>query len=152
MTFFSRKSPRIPQYDYATENYYFITICTHNKACIFGKPSNLNYLGKVAEKQILQISQHFSQVRIDKYVVMPNHIHMILILSGTKSHNLSQIVGLYKSGVTRQIHRAGSDIVVWQRSFHDRVIRNQQEYEKFWLYIHGNPGKWDEDCYNCEDV
>lgn len=152
MTFFSRKSPRIPNYDYSKNNYYFVTVCTHNKKCIFGKPGELNRLGEIAKAKILRIPQHFSQALVDKYVVMPNHIHMILILSGEESNNLSHIIGLYKSGVSRQIHAIGNDLDVWQRSFHDRVIRSQKEYEKIWLYIHGNPGKWDEDCYNSEDV
>ena len=152
MTFYERKSPRIPEYDYSTENYYFVTVCTRNKECIFGRPGDLNSLGEIAQRDILKISKHFSQVRVDKFVVMPNHIHMILVFNGTENKSLSNVVGLYKSGVTRQIHATGRNEIVWQRSFHDRVIRSQTEYEKIWLYIHGNPGKWDEDCYNCEEV
>ena len=76
----TRKHPRLKQYDYATPNYYFITICTKNKACIFGSPEKLNRCGKIAEDGILNIEKHFVNIKVDKYVVMPNHVHLILIL------------------------------------------------------------------------
>ena len=81
-----RKHPRLKQYDYATPNYYFITICTKNKACIFGSPEKLNRCGKIAEDGILNIEKHFVNIKVDKYVVMPNHIHLILMKTriGTK--------------------------------------------------------------------
>ena len=152
MPFFSRKSPRILEYDYTAQNYYFVTLCTKDKKCLFGKPDELNVFGEIAKEHILHLPLHYSYVRVDKYVVMPNHIHMILAFDSREKYSLSNVVGLYKSGVTKQIHQAGTSAAVWQRSFHDHVIRNQQDYEKIWRYIHGNPGKWDEDCYNNEEV
>ena len=147
-----RKNTRIPGYDYSTRNYYFVTICTDNKECIFGEPTQLNIFGKIAETCILNIEQHYANVKIDKYVVMPNHVHMIVVLGieeySDKISSLTQIIGQYKMAVSKEIHKIRSDCKVWQRSFHDHIIRNQQAYEKIWLYIEGNPGKWEEDCFH----
>lgn len=142
-----RKSPRITDYDYSTPNYYFITICTYDKKCIFGYPEKLNALGKIAEEHILQISSHYDGVIIDKYVVMPNHIHMIVVLSESNQNNLNQVIAQYKSGVSRDIRKIDSEASVWQRSYHDHIIRNQKGYEKIWEYIENNPLKWEEDCF-----
>ena len=76
-----RKQHRLQQYDYSTEGDYFITICTWNKNCIFGKPNELNQWGNIAENDLLEIEHHFSGVKIDKYVVMPNHVHILLTIS-----------------------------------------------------------------------
>ena len=150
MTFFSRKSPRIPNYDYSEENYYFITICTNNRICYFGKPDRLSALGEIAKKQLEEISNHYDCVRIDKYVVMPNHVHFILVLESGNSADAEQVIGQYKSGVTREIRKLYPEIQLWQRSFHDHIIRNQKSYEKIWLYIEGNPQCWDKDCFYIE--
>ena len=151
MKFPKRKSPRLPKYDYASDNYYFVTICTHNKKCIFGKPQELSRYGKIVEQHILALSDHFNGVHIDQYVVMPNHIHLIIVL-GCNPHNrcdvsLETVIGLLKSGITRQIHKEEPEEKIWQRSFHDHIIRNQKSYEKIWLYIESNPQNWEKDCF-----
>ena len=146
MTFYSRKSARIPNYDYHSRNYYFVTICTANRRCIFGKANALNSFGRIAEKEILRIPSHYDGVKIDTYVVMPNHIHMIVVLEN-ENYDLNQIIAQYKSGVTRNIRSMETDMAVWQRSYHDHVIRNQESYEKIWLYIESNPFNWDKDCF-----
>ena len=133
-----RKSPRIPGYDYSSANFYFITICTHEKRCIFGKPGALNWLGKCAEDNLHMISKIYPDIRIDKYVIMPNHIHVIFDIQESKN-DLAVAIGQYKMSVTKKIREKIPDFQVWQRSFHDHVIRNQAEYEKIWLYIEGNP-------------
>lgn len=148
MPYFNRKSPRIPNYDYAQSNYYFITICTHGHQCIFGNPGKLNKAGMIAETETLNISSHYEAVSIDKYVVMPNHVHMILTIGdGDNNPNLNQIIAQYKSGVSRKIRVLLPNIEIWQRSYHDHVIRNLAGYEKIWMYIENNPLKWEEDCF-----
>ena len=132
-------------FDYSSVNYYFITICTWDKNCIFGNPGQLNSLGEIARQGILEIESHFPGITVDKYVVMPNHVHTILVLDG--SVDLSVAIGLYKSYVTRKIHEIHSNLKVWQSSFHDHVIRNQASYEKIWLYIDANPDNWSKDCF-----
>jgi len=108
-------------------------------------------LGQLAE-ELEKISDRYKTVKIDKYVVMPNHIHAIVILDNTIScdrKNLIHVIGLLKSGITRRIHNLIQG-VVWQRSFHDHIIRNQQQYEKIWLYIEANPQRWEKDCFYTE--
>ena len=148
MTFYTRKATRIPNYDYSSCNYYFLTICTHNRRCIFGEPAALNVFGKIAEEQMQRIAAHYDGVYVDKYVVMPNHVHLILKIEDTDHNfNVSQIIAQYKSGVSRQIRQIDSEMQIWQRSFHDHIIRNQKSYESIWNYIDGNPQCWEKDCF-----
>ena len=155
MEFAKRKSPRIPGYSYATPNYYFITICTHNKRCIFGKPGNPNEYGKIAEEHLRKISELNPKIQLEKYVIMPNHIHGIFIVREEKEEkglaDLSIVIGQFKMSVTKKIRLIKENEQVWQRSFHDHVIRNQKGYEKIWMYIENNPLKWEEDCFYCEN-
>ncbi|MBE6946026.1 MAG: hypothetical protein E7459_08070 [Ruminococcaceae bacterium] len=147
MELVKRKSPRIPHFDYSSTNYYFVTICTHNKECIFYSSGQVNDWGKIAEQCLMDIPNHFIGLQLDKWVVMPNHIHGIMIIGQDCRHSLSTIVGLYKSSVSKRIRLIQPDIQVWQRSFHDHIIRNQASYEKIWNYIDHNPEKWFEDCF-----
>ena len=147
MPYYSRKSPRIPNYDYSTQNYYFITICTYKRRCIFGDGSRLSQIGRIAEENIRQISSHYQDISVEKYVVMPNHIHMIVALNCNGNHNLNQVIGQYKSGVSREVGKLNPGMEIWQRSFHDHVIRDQSGFEKIWLYIEGNSQCWEKDCF-----
>ena len=147
MSYYNRKSPRIPNYDYSTQNCYFITICTHNRRCILGDGYCLSKIGRIVEEHIQQISSHYQDVSVEKYVVMPNHIHMLLALNCNGRYDTNQIIGQYKSGVSREVGKLYPNVEVWQRSFHDHVIRNQFRYEKIWHYIEDNPRKWEEDCF-----
>jgi REP element-mobilizing transposase RayT len=146
-----RKSPRIPSYDYSTPNYYFVTICTHEKRCIFGEPGNLNAYGRIARDNLIQITTHNPFVQVDKFVVMPNHVHAILIVSPetqiSNGKHITFVLGQYKMSVTKMIRKTEPEMRVWQRSFHDHIIRNQKSYEKIWMYIEDNPRKWEEDCF-----
>ena len=145
-----RKSPRLPNYDYENHNYYFVTICTHEKRCLFGNAADLNRYGKVAEEAIENIRKQ--NILVEQYVIMPNHIHMIIVIGCgiSEKKRLDTVIGLYKSGVSREIHKFDPNITVWQRSFHDHVIRNRKSYEKIWEYVTYNPQKWKEDCFYCD--
>ena len=150
----TRKATRIPGFDYSSENYYFVTICTHEKKCIFGVAGKLNALGRIAERDLRELDIHYHGVHIDKMVVMPNHIHAIIVIGCQNKDmtypSLNTIVGQYKSGVTRKIREAVPKMKVWQRSYHDHVIRNRADYEKIWNYIDCNPRVWMDDCYYLE--
>ena len=146
-----RKPTRIPNYDYSQDNYYFITICTHEKKCLFGSIERISRYGKIVADSIMEIPLHYSGIHIDKFVVMPNHIHMIVVIgcdnNNRNNPSLDQIIGLYKSGVSRKIHETAPQEVIWQRSFHDHVIRNQRDYEMIWSYIDTNPLRWEMDRF-----
>lgn len=133
-------------YDYSKPNNYFVTICTNRRKCIFGDPGDLNCYGEIARQSICEIERHFPNVKIDKFAVMPNHIHMIVALQANDTA-LPVVIGQYKAFVTKQIRAIEPGVKVWQTSFHDHVIRNQTGYSKIWNYIDGNPGKWQEDCF-----
>jgi len=145
----SRKHPRLKQFDYSSPNYYFITVCTGDRRHLFGEARKLNRFGEIALEAIQRIPDHFPQVTVEKAVVMPNHVHMILALQD-KGSDISTIVGQYKSYVSRCIRQIQSMERIWQTSFHDHVIRNKQSYEKIWLYIHANPDNWEKDCFYSE--
>ena len=151
MTLPNRKKQRLEGFDYSSENYYFITICTNNKKKLFGDPGNLNVFGEIAKERLLDIPNHHQGVKIDKFVIMPNHVHAIVVLGCTgkipdhKIPNLSVVIGSYKSGVTREIHRYEPEIEVWQSSFNEHIIRNNDDYSSIWRYIDRNPERWNED-------
>ena len=104
-------------------------------------------MGIIADKHILQLQSHYQSVYIDKYVVMPNHVHMILVLDGMDNPPVTQIIGQLKVGITKEIRKIHPNMDIWQRSFHDHIIRNQAGYDKIWTYIENNPLKWEEDCF-----
>ena len=106
----------------------------------------MNFRGKIAEHSISAIEHHFPNVRVDKFVVMPNHIHLILDLYA-QGTSLTNIIGQFKAFVSKEIHKTEPDRTVWQTSFHDHIIRNQKAYEKIWLYIDSNPQNWEKDCF-----
>ena len=144
-----RKSPRIPGYDYATPNYYFITICAHEKRCIFWSNGQLNPFGKIAWEAAASIREHFPNNWADSFVIMPNHIHMILVVApgGTDA---AVVMGQYKAYVSKEIHKLDPKLQVWQTSFHDHGIRNDGQYQRIRAYIETNPMRWEKDCFYVE--
>lgn len=108
----------------------------------------LSPIGKIVERAILNIPSVYDSVLVDKYVIMPNHIHAILIFRtdacGRAMHapTLSTVIGQMKGYATKKI---GAQI--WQKGFYDRVIRSQSAYEEIWNYIDENPLKWQDDEY-----
>ena len=147
MEFLKRKTPRLAKYDYSSENYYFVTICCDKRRNIFGNPFNLSSFGRIAQNCLVKIPQLYSTVKVDKFVVMPNHVHAVVVLENENDVSLTQVIGQYKMTVTKEIHKEVPDLVVWQRSFHDHIIRTDEGYQKIWAYIDNNPQKWEEDCF-----
>lgn len=151
--FSTRKSSRLKEFDYSMPTAYFITICTHEKVCLFGQPDCLNQWGQIANRCIQQIHVHYQCVTVEKHVVMPNHVHMLLFIDSSKvpennaRPNVTSVVGKYKAAVSREIHHIDPTIEVWQRSFHDHIPRNEKVLEEIWHYIDDNPRKWDLDRF-----
>ena len=155
-----RKQNRLADYDYSQPGAYFITVCTKDRKCILSTVvggdahiapyTKLTTIGMVAEKYLKTIPG------VDQYVIMPNHVHMILWISAenfvkgpmwasapTKS-NIAQLVRSWKILVTKEIGQA-----LWQRSYYDHIIRDEQDYLIKAQYIADNPAKWQEDDYFC---
>lgn len=142
-----RKPTRLRGFDYASANYYYVTLCTQDKAPIFGHTGDLSLFGRIAGEEMNNLFSHYEDVCVDAYVVMPNHIHAILAIGCGKparreeNPTLSSVVALYKAGVSRRIHSIDPTVKVWQKSFYDEVIRDGQHYSAVWNYIAGNPQK-----------
>ena len=163
MDFPNRKPNRLPDFDYSTPGVYFVTICTQNRkntlCSIVGDGFPVpKYPGKIAERYIHQISKKYPCACIDKYAVMPNHIHMLIRIdaingTGNPSPTLGNIVAWYKYQVTREInaHFNSVGLRFFQRSYHDHVIRGDEDYLKIWEYIDSNPALWKEDCFYEEE-
>ena len=161
-----RKPTRLKEFDYSQNGYYFITICTHNRKNLFSNivgaihespEIKLNANGEIVDNYIKQLNVRFG-FKIDKYAIMPNHIHMIIVISERairesplqKRSLISKAVGYLKMNASRDIHKTGYLQPIWQRSFHDHIIRGEKDYLKIWNYIDTNPQKWREDCFYCE--
>lgn len=159
-----RKSNRLKDFDYSSNGLYFVTICTKDKADLFWNPvvgadiirppDNCDYrnkfseYGKTVETAILNISEKYPTVVVDKYCVMPNHIHLIVYIGNEyggriiSAPTLSVVIGQMKSWVTKMC-----GFPIWQKSFHDHIIRNKNDYLKISEYIEQNPIRWELDCY-----
>ena len=154
-----RKDIRLKGFDYSGSGFYFITICVKGRQELLGKvvvgahPNvpivELTETGKMVEQHISRIPSFYENVTIEKYIVMPNHIHMIVVIqhgtpgcaSPTKSV-IARVVSAFKSLSSRQYGKS-----LWQRSFHDHVIRGDADYLHIWQYIDDNPARWTEDEY-----
>ncbi|MEG0895633.1 MAG: transposase, partial [Oscillospiraceae bacterium] len=144
-----RKNIRLKNYDYGQNGAYFITVCTKdrheilwNVGATFGRPQEspqLSEYGTIIRNEIDRIGEIYDNVVvIDKYVIMPNHIHMIILLHGDDRRpkvapTISRIMQQFKGSVTKQI-----GFSLWQKLFHDHIIRNEQEYQNIWEYIDTN--------------
>lgn len=102
--------------------------------------------GRIAQEQLKALEQRYPYVRVDKFVIMPTHIHMILrLLEGSMPRaGIPDIIGAYKSLTTRAINekRHTPGIQQFQRSFYETVLRTEKAYQECWIYIDGNPAKW----------
>ena len=141
-----RKKLRLENYDYSSNGSYFITISTKDRKQILSEiildndqcaRVSLKPCGSIAESYIKTIPG------IDKYVIMPNHIHMII--HKTDGRSLVSDMRAYKSLVSKKTGRS-----IWQDSYYDHVIRNSDDYLEKWQYIDENPAKWADDEYNAD--
>ena len=163
----NRKNIRLTDYDYSQNGAYFITICVKNKHEILGKivgddayivpHTEYSEYGNIVNKHIKGISHSYANVIVDKYAIMPNHIHMLIFLNQRDENGTMRassptkpvigIPGIVRSLKTLITKECGFSF--WQRGYHDHIIRNETEYQKVWQYIDENPVKWAEDEYYC---
>ena len=153
-----RKHPRMDHYDYSTAGAYFITICTDKRKCLLSHivgrglaPAELRYTeyGRIAREQLLLLEQRYSTLKVDCFVIMPNHIHAILILKDTagdgRRSTISDVVCTYKSLTTRACKKVRPIDKLFQTSFYEHVIRGRNDYEEIAEYITNNPKQWELD-------
>lgn len=162
----NRKHTRLKDYNYSTSGAYFITTCTKNKKPVLNKIVGTDVLGgpqiftfkygKIVEKQIQEMSHFYDNIFVDKYIIMTNHIHLVLIVTETQdgpprtsvstNNYVSNFIGTFKRLCNRKI---GENI--WQYRSYDHIIRNEHDYRKIWEYIDGNPARWSEDKFYIEE-
>ena len=172
-----RKPLRLPDYDYSAPGACFVTICTHDRRCILSDTAvgeglappaaTLTPIGQIVEEQIRAIPARYPAIEIEKYVIMPNHIHLLVSirdLSGGASPSptvgtgasssegdmlpsLFDVVRVLKSLTTRMARPFLGENPLWQRSYHEHVIRNEEDYRQIREYIDTNPARWAEDRY-----
>jgi REP element-mobilizing transposase RayT len=151
----TRKQIRLTNYDYSQNGAYFITFCTRNRQPLLwenavgtasGRPP-LSHHGVIVEDAIHNINSKYSGVHVDKYVVMPNHVHMILVIQQDCGRpmavpTISRVLNQCKGYASRQ-----SGFSLWQARYYEHVIRNEQDYLDIWEYIDSNPSRWLDDEY-----
>jgi len=177
-----RRSIRLPTYDYSGPGGYVVTICTHQRKCIFGDIVNgemrLNDPGRIVADCWREIRGHFADVELDEFVVMPNHLHGIVVIRDTDERtwrgeggrgkaclaptstsfgkpppqSLSAIVGSFKSAAAKRINelRSTPGRPVWQRNYYEHIIRNPDDLAETRQYIADNPLQWEFDRENIE--
>jgi len=178
-----RRSIRWAGRDYAQAGWYFVTICTADRqnplGRIEGAEMRLSQMGQVAEGCWQAIPDHFAGVALDAFIVMPNHVHGIIVISdegarhaspvpgdaegaaerdeaarakGAPARSLGAIVGSYKAAVCRRIHEIGAVAgrSVWHRNYYEHVIRNARQLQRIRQYIAANPANWAVDRENPE--
>ena len=151
MDYPTRKRLRLVCYDYSQNGAYFVTICTQQRVCCFWNDEigGLNEADTSVVKRLKELPVRFSGLHLDCYAVMPNHVHLLLVLSHQASSPLEEALQWLKGITTRdymQGVRAGNYPPfpgrLWQRSYYDHVIRNQQDLDEARAYIRDNPVKW----------
>ena len=148
----ARKTNRLPEYDYSQNGAYFVTICAQNRREILCDPVGDGFpvpkpIGAIAEEYIHKISEKYPSVSVGQYVIMPDHIHILLRFdvdsdgTGKPSPTMGNVIGWYKYSVTKQANRlfCNTGERIFQRSYYDHVIRNQADYDEIRQYIADNP-------------
>lgn len=184
MTLYSERyrieSRRLKGHHYAAPGEYFVTICTKSMVELFGQVMNAvmsrNEMGEIAHQMWVEIPKHHTNVKLDEFIVMPNHVHGIIVLRAgsdvacnvtdistrnpssfmsqisPKRGSLGTIIRSYKSAVTNWCHMHDHDDVLWQPRFHDHIIRNKKELNAIRAYIRNNPANWQKDNNHLTEV
>ncbi|MCC7477065.1 transposase [bacterium] len=161
-------TPRLTYWDYSRPGWYFITICTHQRTCFFGDISGgsitLSEMGTIVEEELQRSFELRPELRLDSFVIMPNHLHLIVIIDGPDTGSLgyqrqpgqreprsvSSFVAALKAAITAKIRALPgcTGLQVWQERFHDHVIRTEGSLNAIRQYIVDNPLKWELDKFH----
>ena len=156
-----RKHPRLKGYDYTQNGAYFLTLCSKDRVALFGQvvgagvPDGPNVAlspyGIIVQNRLEEMDRIYSDLSLNHYVIMPNHIHVLLTINSSQgpsrtpaptNQRIPQFVSTLKRMTNRESGRS-----LWQRSFYDHIIRSEEDYLIHWNYIDGNPARWSEDEY-----
>lgn len=169
--FRARKRIRLSNHDYSSNRRYYVTICTYKKEYYFGEIINdkmiLNEPGKMVQQTINEIPEYYNGIELDQYVVMPNHVHVVVVINNQLSSNgqpqgavptysnnlsLSDVVHRIKTLITKKYidgvknnNWTPFNKKVWQRSFYDHIVRGDKSLQNIREYVVNNPRTWDAD-------
>ena len=171
-----RRSIRLPGYDYARSGRYLVTICTQNRTCLFGHviddQMRLNPSGRTIHTTWDELPNQYPGIRNDAFVVMPNHIHAILVLTpahpvgadprvcppltnATRPLSLPEVIQRFKTLTTKRyiegVERHGWPAFtgrLWQRNYHEHIIRTERSLHRLRQYVANNPAQWPRDKEN----
>jgi len=162
----ARRSLRLREYDYNQPGAYFITICTQSRQCLLGEiidgQMKINEIGVLVQTTWQQIAKRYPETELDAFVIMPNHIHGIIVINAGKIHEsplpkseimrrrnmlLPKIIGFFKMNSAKKINilQATPATQVWQRNYYEHIIRDERDLNQIREYIENNPAKWLED-------
>lgn len=166
----TRRTVRLPSYDYSQEGAYFITLCTEARASLFGEVNDgairLSRIGQIVQDEWERTPHVRPEIALDSFVIMPNHLHAIVMIVGPPlsqstigrtsraplqrpKRSLSTLVAGFKATTALRVKQAlGYQGKLWQRNYYEHIIRNEFDLHRIREYIHGNPGKWEEDPEN----
>jgi len=151
-----RRSLRLSNYDYNRSGAYFVTLCTLDRACLFGHidmdAMHLSSIGESVLASWLWLATQYPYVSLDSFVIMPNHLHGILFIGSTeggsrtaptKIKSLGRLIGAFKTVSTKSINALnGTSTALWQRNYYEHVIRNETDLSRIREYIQNNPAQW----------
>ncbi len=167
-----RRTIRLREYDYSWAGWYYVTICTHNRVCFFGKIVDgqvlLNQVGRIVEEEWLKTPHIRPGIELDEYVIMPNHLHCILIIGDlcrgvlqyaptngfrSPSQSLGAIIRGFKGAATKKVNVLQNTVSIplWQRNYYEHIIRNDADLHRVRTYIQNNPLQWEVDEENPEN-
>ena len=156
---------RLKDWDYSATGWYFVTICTKGNVSCFGEimdgKMQLSQAGKIVAEEWVRTGEVRSNVVLDRWIIMPNHMHAILSLKEfeasqndeaadafmLKANSLGSIINQFKGGCTKRIRKSGMSEFSWQPNYYDHIIRNERSLRKIREYIQENPMKWELDEY-----
>lgn len=152
-----RKANRLKDYDYSQNGAYFITICVNDRKPILSSVTvgancvRLSKIGIIIDNELQKINSIYENIFVDNYVIMPNHIHLIIRIDNDGrtqfAPTMSRIIKQFKGSITKQIGKP-----IWQKGFYDHIIRDEYDYRIKQQYIDENPIKWIEDELYKEQV
>ena len=154
-----RKKNRLENYDYCNKGCYFVTLCTQNRQQLFKIESMFvgndlcvvpDLQNQIIHKWIKETENKFPNIKIEKYVIMPDHLHFIVNIKERHiGRSLQDVMKFFKTMTTNEYIRNVKNSILkpfnkrlWQKSYYDHVIRNQEDYNEIWEYIENNPKKW----------
>jgi len=169
MKYKAKKQYRLPYYNYASSGYYFVTLCTKNRLKYFGSVQNgsiiLSDIGRIVERSWQYIPRSSSFATLDQFVIMPNHLHGIILLDNPyedreltekrfeiRNNSLSVIIRTFKAAVTARVREKHPSLLLWQERYYDRIVRNEKELQIVRNYIMNNPLQWEEDRNNSINI